>query len=561
MINKFFQNRFIISAILTVSIMAWIIGILNMPIRWVALAEILTLLLCIVFFHKVDVTQWDIIQYKPKLLFQICEWIWAAWFVFHDSRLYYKLQIAYPSLKNLISENVRLNCIIEPFPRFLQDNICYMPIVICMLPCYLIIIRFLFLGFGNLIKSMSGFEKRFVLISTAVFTAALIIISSKTSYFVYPVDSINYKCEDADGIQYHRSWDICNHFFDTDTGRLLAIKFYNSDNHSRHPYFSYVMIGFFPVWSVLCLIYHLFFNSVAYSYALSISTIQILLYVLSGIFIGRIIQKTFNANDVCIFPLTYICTFPFVFVFVPERLIFSSFFLIFAVYLAIAQSESKNNIIVSLLALGTTFLSIIPISVIYFLNKQWKNFLILFTVSVMVLAYYPWENNNVSINGANRVDRIANYCQMLESCFCVPEWNVHEDESLHKTMIQTSLERSYYSTLITGSLIFLLCLIGFGLFWKERFAQSSLIWLITSLGIVGIVGFGNEECVLFNTYFSWAIISLSLLPFYLLGKKFPKLPVSLLIYILDVFWALNSLYFVHQIVEIVSNRYCIPPGF
>ncbi|MBQ2621301.1 MAG: hypothetical protein IJF84_08170 [Thermoguttaceae bacterium] len=90
--------------------------------------------------------------------------------------------------------------------------------------------------------------------------------------------------------------------------------------------------------------------------------------------------------------------------------------------------------------------------------------------------------------------------------------------------------------------------------------MTSLFWFAVSFGIVGVIGFGSQECVLFCSYFSWAVIPLSLLPFYWLWQKFPRLPIPQALYIFAAYLAISNLYFIYQVVQIVSERYIVPPG-
>ncbi|MBQ3350905.1 MAG: hypothetical protein IJG38_10940 [Thermoguttaceae bacterium] len=98
------------------------------------------------------------------------------------------------------------------------------------------------------------------------------------------------------------------------------------------------------------------------------------------------------------------------------------------------------------------------------------------------------------------------------------------------------------------------------LYKKELIIKISFLWLLISVILVGIVGFGNSQCVLYCSYFSWAIIPLALLPFYWLWQKFPRLPIPQALYLFAAYLAISNLYFIYQVVQIVSERYIIPPG-
>ena len=581
-INSLCSLRFRTSVLLTVSVLAILFCYSNMPIVYVGLIEILALVGCIVFFRKFDVTQYELFQYKPLWFWRICEWYWAIYLCF------------IPLLNMVQSENDKLCLLDYLFPykyclslktyitlitHSFNLNILLFIAVLLTLPIWHIITEILFYNIILFFQKISHFEVLFLFAAITVLLSVLFLLSSKTSFFVYPVDNETFLSEEDNIIHYKYRVNM-DHFLDSDTGGLLEMPYYTIGDHSRHPYFARVMTLFFPLLLLLGSLFNVFFNSYAYSFAIGISVIQVFLYVLTGLLLIRIYSlMTTRLFAVCI-GIIYICSFPVVFVLCPERLIFSSFFLVLTIYLIIVNNTKIFTILfVAFLTIGTTSLSFLPICIAYYLQR--KNFNILLALIPLCLLTvhnglgWWWTDNNIHIQSTTSsiYQKVSSYNQLLESCFIVPEFKAIEVK-LHeitnsdgekitispKCIIKTTLNNSQLRTNIISFVCIILSCFSMYLYKKELIIKISFLWLLISVILVGIVGFGNSQCVLYCSYFSWAIIPLTLLPFYWLWQKYPRLPIPQTLYVFAAYLAISNLYFIYQVFQIVSERYIVPPG-
>ena len=163
---------------------------------------------------------------------------------------------------------------------------------------------------------------------------------------------------------------------------------------------------------------------------------------------------------------------------------------------------------------------------------------------------------------------MLNYNQFLCSNLIAPNWNYeiktieYVDNGIEKqfSSIWINQDKRTVCETVIGITIIVLCILSMCFSFKTRIIQISFLWLLLSIIIVGIMGFGHDCSVLYCSYFSWAIIPLALLPFYWLWQKFPRLPIPQALYIFAAYLAISNLYFIYQVVQIVSERYIVPPG-
>ncbi|MBR0236934.1 MAG: hypothetical protein IJQ39_02465 [Thermoguttaceae bacterium] len=573
------HSRF--NLLLSVSILAMAFCYINASPLILALLELLIAISCFFLFKYFNIGQLKCFQ-NP------CPWYWKC---FH---WYWALYFALTPLLNMInsgSEHIKIFDYLFPARYCLSwhslwillnkafcSHCVLLTAVLLTAPLWYALFRWLFYYIVVFFQNLSRSEWTYLIPATVLLIASLVLISSKTSFFAYPVDSENYKSED--GVVIHYQFDSNeDHFLDTDTGGLLEMPFYTIGDQSRHPYFSRVISLFFPLLLLLGSIFNLFIKSYAYSFALGISAVQVILYVITGILIKRIYSQITNSYFSTLISVFYICSFPVVFVFCPERLIFSSFFVVLSIYLIIySQIENLYISIVMFLTIGTTSLSLLPISLACLFKKK---------ISCIVLSVLPlclltihngadwWLSNTAHLETTSKTtsQRISSYNQLLESCFFVSEWkavNISKRDMINpdgktttispKIIIQNSLDKSRIRANITGIIIFALTCLSVYYYRKETVVQISFFWILVSVGLVGLMGFGNSRCVLYNTYFSWAVLPLALLPFNWLCQKGYKIPVIVILYGVAAFLVVCNIYFICQIYQIVGARYIIPPG-
>ena len=574
-----------ISVLLTVSILAILFCCINLPIVYVGLIEALALAGCIVFFRKVDVMQYELFQYKPHWFWRICEWYWTIWFSYNTLPFIQWLGDCYPTLKYAYFVYPSVFKTITDFAisyygkvfavRYLS-TIMLSPIIILTMPITYYGFRWLFKQIAEFFHSFTKFEKYFLAISSSVLIAILFIVCSKTSFFVYPVNKDIYIAENSNKLVFH--YTDGDSFFNADNFQYFNDPRYIPKADSfRHPAYAFAFSFFMPLITVLGVMCNFYFTSAMYSYAVGMAIIQIHLYLFTGILLRRIYESVSNSQFANVLLVIYECSFPVVFVLFPERLIFSLFYLVAALYLIICKSKGINSYLLSFLAILSTSLSIVPIIWGCFLSKRWVMVLII-VVSVSFLLVernFLLTNKEHGIPYALRytsfktpVDNIINYNQFLCSNFIVPGWNyetktiTYNDHNIEKQFesIWIIQDKRTACEIIIGITMLILCILSICFSFKTRIIQISFLWLFLSIIIVGIIGFGHDCGVLYCSYFSWAIIPLALLPFYWLWQKFPRLPIPQALYVFAAYLAISNLYFIYQVVQIVSERYIVPPG-
>ena len=589
------SSRIRISVLLTVSILAMLFCCINLPIVYVGLIEALALAGCIAFFRKVDVTQYELFQYKPHWFWRICEWYWTVWFCFKTLPFITCLGNCYPTLKYAyfvypsIFKSIT-DFAISNFGKVIavryMSTIMLAPIIILTMPIIYYCFRWLFKQIAEFFQSFTKFEKYFLAISSSVLIAILFIVSSKTSYFVYPVDRELYLTENIQNIvfdfkEYEEQYEfdgvfIGNCFFRSDTPHLLINRYYLNNNldYCRHPYCQFVLNFFNPLFYSIAGLFSLYFRSFAYCIPLGIAVVQIVLFIISGILLERLFLPIVNNTYSKLIATVYVCSFPIVFAFCPERLIFSSFFLVLAVYISLNENTFLKSVLSQLCAIGITSLSIAPIFLVNLINKHMVRIIVILSVllSVSVYRHFDWINmNTVHIHENDSIlKKLGLYFQFESSCIMLPNNKICNMESYFKTWGEDFISFRPPQTVVIsvpskidsaiGIIVFILCTISSWLFRHSKIVLISYSWILISFAIIGIIGFGNSECVLYCSYFSWAVIPLALLPFYWLWQKFPRLPIPQTLYVFAAYLAISNLYFIYQVVQLVSDRYIVPPG-
>ncbi len=577
-LKRLLNHRFRISVLFTISFLAILLCIINQSIVYVGTIEIAALTACIIFFRKIDVTQFELFSYKPRWFWRICELYWTIYYSFNY--LLRSLLTLYPSFKNhffiqhsAYNENDLTVAILA--------NIIIVTITIFTAPICFYSFRCIFKWIAEFIQNLTMSEKYYLVLSSSILIAILITVSSITSYFVFPVDRELYVSENRNNIvigypicaneRYY-----CDFFFNTDTASLLRSRFYDSEeiSNSRHPFSNFVISLFTPLFYAVGTLFALFFRSYVYSISLGVAAVQIILFVLTGVLLARLFVSLTNAVFSRIISIIYVLSFPVLFCFCPERLILSSFFLVLAVYNGVKEKDWLNSIFSETCAVGITSMAMAPIFLINFIHKRYWQIVFLFSLLIVVSLFHShdWINYNTRfINHKNSaVSRLESYFQFESSCFCRPCYNIVKSE-LNKEQVQTKnpIPAPYKTVVLAvpsktdvffGIIIFTLCCVSAIKYLFHEIIIVCTFWLLISLGIIGVIGFGNSECVLYCSYFSWAVIPLALLPFYWLWQKYPRLPIPQALYLFAVYLAISNLYFIYQVVQIVSERYIVPPG-
>lgn len=268
----------------------------------------------------------------------------------------------------------------------------------------------------------------------------------------------------------------------------------------------------------------LFFIPNTYAYLTAITQVIVL------IFSYLLIANLLNLNNIykILFLSIISLTFPtLLFSLNLEQYIFSVFWLILFIYIVVEKMEYTEVAFIgcagSMLTGGILFPLLIK-------EKNFKKTVAyLFKVLIAFGAFCfifgrtyilgDIENLKLMLSFTGRglplLEKLQQYTAFIMSCFIAPDSEI-VDSGVKVVYLATTVDKFNYC----GIAVLILCLIGFFLNRKDKFAQICFGWVIFSIVLLGIVGWGASEngMVLYTLYFAWAYISL----IFLLINKIPE---------------------------------------
>ena len=439
--------------------------------------------------------------------------------------------------------------VVEPIRTFFLNN----PIpdslimfLLILLSLYAVYSFYYFLISRFLPKSITFFkgleknEKNYLIISTCIFGLAIIIIYSITNVFYAP--KINGEVQAFDVIY---SSDTGAHGLLNDYIDITAI-----ENDLRQPLFGVFSIPF----SIIAYSIGNLFGQFGNSYFILIAIIQIFLMNIISILISRMMNL--KKIEQTLFMIFYTVTYPFIlFSFNLEQYVFGMFWFMCFLYSYIKHQKGSKFCFIasvgSLLTNGFFF----PFLTTGRKIKQWiKDFAstaFAFISGIIVFGQLPVILNLFS-SGINHVSRymvkdtsffniICQYTNFITNCFIAPFKTVTEERLGH-----ISFQLAYADTLnIIGLLILILVVIGFILNRKDKFAKICFSWVIFSIVLLIILGYGTREngLILYSLYFNWAFVGLifMLLKKLLQKKKKIFIIISVILIVLLLIFNINGL--------------------
>ena len=396
----------------------------------------------------------------------------------------------------------------------------------------------------DFLKNLTKTEKTYLIIIVTIGAVLTIIMNYFTNIFTLP--------------KYENGFEpLFDTIYVSDTGYLVHYDAYfnisNSMNDIRQPLFGVFAIPFSTVAKIISEV--CFFMREGYEYA---NMMQIMQFILIGIII-IMIARMLNLEEKYK-PYLYLllsCSYYFIiWTLVLEQYVIATFYLILALYIYMNKKMKINYLYTG--AVGTLIVSgiIFPVITKFKNIKQWikdvfKCFLAFMSI-IIIGGQFPqvidsYKSISHLIEGHGGLDisftnKLQQFFEFVKGMFLPTSGTV---TNLDKYKLDPISSLWYL-----GIVILILCVLGFILNRKNKFAKISLLWIIFSFFITVIIGWGTrEKClILYGLYFSWAYLSLI---FLLLKKviknynifKFTTITLSMIMLILSSMEVINILEF------------------
>ncbi len=404
--------------------------------------------------------------------------------------------------------------------------------------------------FKKYIHSLDKIEKYYLITSVILLTISIIFLYNITSvfhfnklkpeYYDYTIEYNSGKAiEDIDRYYYiaQTQYNTRNYnvLYSSDTQWLLNTDVFSSisekENDIRQPLFGLFSIPFSIIPKAIATLFSN--NEILYSILLAI--IQGSLALIGFTLIGRLMKL--DGISKVIFLIFLTISFPtLLFLLNIEQYVFAVFYMIVFIYMCINKMKDKD--FAYIMATGSMLTSGVMFPLLCEKNNIKKSIqnisftflkcLAIFIVSARILLVLP-EGINSQINTISTFSKneninfpIAKYTIFLEETILFSDFNIihsnletkvfkldGEIAKLTATKPQI-IDSNTNNISIIGIIFFAIALLGFILNRHDKYSQISFIWLLFSLILFVVLGWGKTEndLVLYIYYFSWAIISL-----------------------------------------------------
>ncbi len=409
---------------------------------------------------------------------------------------------------------------------------------------FYIFIKCFFDGAKIWFKNSDSVERRFLFVTFGALSALTIVLYLSTDMFYLPEfgDSV---------VQY-------NVLFSNDTGDLLLSDVYSDinapQNDLRHPLFAVFSLPFSMTAHFIS--EFLLFDRAGYPILMNI--FQIFLFTVSMVTVARML-KISGALKV-LFLVAVTVSYPFLLNSLNmEQYVFSVFWLLMFIYFYTEDLKGKEYLFIastgSLLTSGYMFPLLtkkgdsIKNKIVSVFDGAIKTFAFI-TVFGQLPVFFRSIELVTHLVGFSRtevtlVTKITQFFDFVAWCFVAPKTGI---DALSETYISFQILATD-SLNIAGVLIFVVVLLGFLLNHKNSFARICFAWVMFSIALLVVGGWGVDlnDLILYVGYFSWSFISLVYL---FIDKVFKKS-----VYKISVMSALiaSLLYFnINGIVKIIG---------
>ena len=378
---------------------------------------------------------------------------------------------------------------------------------ICSLP---ILTFYIYLFIDNIIpkiktfiKSLTKIEKRYLTIMAIIGVILSISITVMTTLFTDAVESTN------------GSSVVYDALYTSDNGYLAQTDAYtsldNSENDLRQPMFAVFALPFSIPAHIISEI--LPFSTQNMSYYIVMTIIQFILITITTIMIARLLKLEESKKKYLY--ILFSISFPYIiFSLLLEQYVMALFYLILTIYL---YNEEKGINHAYIGAVGTLLTSGVIFPLIS--NKTsikdkiidiFKCFLVFCAILILSGRVVEFLNvfeqitnlsayTGVEVTWLNKVQQFTHF---ISSLFIGPLGHIIENPfGFTSWQIQPITTFS-----IIGIVILILCIISAIINRKEYITKVSFLWIIFSIIMLVILGWGTKEngLILYSLYFGWA---------------------------------------------------------
>lgn len=382
---------------------------------------------------------------------------------------------------------------------------------VCMFFSYLFLEKILPIV-TKFLKKLDKIEKRYLIIVGVISIILTIILSYSTTAFTTLV--------------YNNSAVHCDVIYTSDSGLFTRedafINFSHAENDIRQPLFGAFAMPFSLVAHFLS---NFLFIQNGQTYYVIMIVIQFLLNAITTIMLARLLKLDEKYKK--IFYLLFSFSFPYlIFGLILEQYSISLFYLILTIYISFNYKGINYSYIG---ATGTLLTSgiIFPLITKFKSLKKWISdvfkcglaFIITLIFSgqftqLLVLGYKIKRLTSFSGNVILH-DKLYRFTDFVSSIFIGSKGKIVNLSAVPAYRLIEPDRINY-----VGIIIFVILIISFILNRKDKIAKISFLWILFSVFVLVIVGWGQPEngLILYSLYFSWAYLIL----YFLLIKKLFK---------------------------------------
>ena len=324
------------------------------------------------------------------------------------------------------------------------------------------------------------------------------------------------------------------------------------ENDLRQPLFAVFAMPFVAPFYFLGLIFPKSIQAVI------IMLVQIFIMFFSYYMLSIILKL--SSSHRMMFMLVSCSTYSFIlFSIMPEQYIFAFFYLVLMIYIFSEKHETDEMMVYG--ASGTLLTSCVMLPFLLFknngkLNKNWilDNVKYGLRFIVLIIAFGRFDvfynlfgsvgmYSTFAGNSASAFERIIHYLSFVRGCFWAPISDIFYTDDFVFSWQLCSVEKAD----IFGLILIVLALLGFAVNRKKTSSQIFMYWILFSVFILGIIGWGINEngMVLYSLYFGWPFLALIFqLLVYIenkISKKWIFIPVCILTVVMLLVYNINDI--------------------
>ncbi|MDR0520698.1 MAG: hypothetical protein LBH00_02470 [Planctomycetaceae bacterium] len=373
----------------------------------------------------------------------------------------------------------------------------------------------------DVFKESDRIERGYLTTVAVIAFIAVAVIYNQTNAFYAPHNAdrkiINYDVVyTADSGDYYKT-NVFGHFG-------------APENDLRQPLFAVFAVPFAVSADILSRLCFFLPNG----YSIFIQVFQITLLAFASILMSR--MMCLNGTNKAVFLISFTLSYPvLLFALMVEQYIFALFWLTVFMYTMQHNKQHQNYAVIA--AVGS-LITTAALGVLFFnrhaLNATVKRIVkiaFIFLVFVLVSGQFNkftlsqvWRYRNFTGLTLSFTDKLYQQCNFIVSCFIKPDTIIDKpflpnvgDWMCYQLAPVTSL--NYF-----GVVLFVFCILGFVLNYRNHFTQVCLYWITFSFLILCLFGWGTAEngLILYSLYFGWAYFCLVFLA---IEKLFAQLPL------------------------------------